>query len=246
MRIGITERGDASRDFSWTQTINNVDGAILITKHITPEFIQRLMQCNKPVIVHATCTGWGGTWLEPNVPTYENQLNNIIQLIEAGFPKNRIVLRIDPIIPTEEGIQRFRHVIDKAYSLKLIPDLRIRISVMDQYPHVRQRLLSSGHNLFYNGSFQASTSDMLFLDAVLSGYSLTFEACAESNLDNVEHVGCISSKDINILGLSLSEMSVNPQNRRGCLCLNCKTELLNNKRQCENSCLYCYWKGTQA
>lgn len=31
---------------------------------------------------------------------------------------------------------------------------------------------------------------------------------------------------------------VNMQNPNGCLCLFCKTELLN----CKHQCIYCYWK----
>lgn len=39
MRIGITERGDASIDYSWVDKVSNIDGAILITKNLTDKFI---------------------------------------------------------------------------------------------------------------------------------------------------------------------------------------------------------------
>lgn len=246
MRIGITERGDASLDLSWAPKLTNVDGAILITKNITPKFISEVIAQTKPLIVHATCTGWGSTYVERYVPDYKTQLSNIQHLIDAGFPKERIVLRIDPIIPNEEGLSRFCVVIDEAFRLNLLPDMRIRISVLDEYPHCRERLSRIGKPPFYNGYFQPPYSAFRRLGTVLDKYDLTYESCAEPNLTyepKVEQIGCISYRDLELMGLPTDEMSVNPQNRKGCLCLSCKTELLMSKQQCAHNCVYCYWKG---
>lgn len=49
-----------------------------------------------PIVVHCTCTGWGHTRMEPNVPDYKQQLSQMKKLIESGFPASRMVLRIDP------------------------------------------------------------------------------------------------------------------------------------------------------
>ena len=38
-RIGITEAGDAGLDLSWVDKLNDVDGAVVITKQITDSFI---------------------------------------------------------------------------------------------------------------------------------------------------------------------------------------------------------------
>lgn len=40
MKIGITERGDPSIDFTWTKKLDKVDGAILITKNLTGQLPQ--------------------------------------------------------------------------------------------------------------------------------------------------------------------------------------------------------------
>lgn len=246
MKIGITERGDASLDLSWKKRLNLVDGAILITKQITPAFITEVNSAEVPIIVHATCTGWGATWLEPHVPNYIYQLGGICALISSGFPKDNIVLRIDPIIPTDEGINRAEQVITKAYELGLLPNMRVRVSIMDEYPHVRERLMAYSHKPFYGGSFQADALSMYEVGEMLSKYGVTFETCAEQNLSNgrnIVHEGCVSNKDLSIMGLPIVETSINPQGRNGCLCLSCKTELLTNKRKCPHGCLYCYWKG---
>ena len=103
MKIGITERGDASIDYQWVEKLPSVDGTILITKNLTDRFIDTVIKCygnGDKLIVHATCTGWGRTDFEPNVPDYKTQLHQLKKLIKKGFPADHCVLRIDPIFPT--------------------------------------------------------------------------------------------------------------------------------------------------
>ena len=65
-KIGATDGGDAGLDLSWRDKMNTVDGAVLITKRITPAFIEAVKDLPN-VVIHATCTGYGGTVVEPNV-----------------------------------------------------------------------------------------------------------------------------------------------------------------------------------
>ena len=44
MKIGITERGDASIDYQWKGKLPSVDGAILITKNLTDQFIDTVIK----------------------------------------------------------------------------------------------------------------------------------------------------------------------------------------------------------
>ena len=147
MKIGITERGDPARDLSWTNTVRNCDGAIIITKAITNALAKNLLQLNQegfPVILHATCTGYGGTILEPHVPNYAAQLTSIVHMIQHGFPQDHIILRIDPIIPTSEDVDTATKVLDAAASMNIIPGCRVRISILDEYRHVKARLAAAG------------------------------------------------------------------------------------------------------
>ena len=81
----------------------------------------------------------------------------------------------------------------------------------------------------------------------LSKYTYRFETCAEDLItsDKFKSVGCVSLKDISLMKLerpSNIELE-NMQKRTGCHCLSCKKELLTNKEQCPNACVYCYWKN---
>lgn len=246
MKIGITERGDAGIDFTWTQKLDSVDGAIIISKKLSPQLIDALLAAQKPVVFHCSCTGWGGSWLEPNNPDYVTQLENLRELVNKGFPADNIVLRIDPIFPSPEGMARVCNVLNYV-TVHNVPVKRFRISVYDEYKHAKERIIASGHDAFYNGSFYANHDMMQFVIFTLTKYPFVFETCAEDmlsqNSNSFIQTGCVSAKDIELMGLTLpDDISENLQNRNGCHCLGVKTELLENRKRCPNGCLYCYWK----
>ena len=253
LRIGITERGDAGLDLSWTHRLSAMDGAILITKNLNDHFRQALRDAaqTKPVILHAGCTGWGGSALEPRVPRYDETLARLNAIVGDGtLPLSRCVLRIDPIVPTPEGLGAVRKVLDGMLACENLQGIRVRISVLDEYRHVKKRLRSRGWASFYPGdAFQASPEQFAAVQALLDEYhdrhGVVFETCAEPALtgDAVLRTGCVSAVDLTEMGLPVPDAGTNPQGRGGCLCLSCKTELLTCKAQCPHGCLYCYWKS---
>lgn len=258
MKIGITEQGDAGRDLSWVQKLNTsaFDGAVLITKTITKDFAEAVLAQTKPVIVHCTCTGYGGTEMEPNVFMYKDQLNAMKHLIEAGFPKHRMVLRIDPIFPTPKGLVTANAVLDYFNRLDLGVS-RIRFSVVDQYPHMLTRFASHGWGPVYpNGKpSEAQLAAVVNLFDFYKKDKRFYETCAEPELIAVaermgkghlfEQVGCVSTSDLFLMGFegfSKQNFTINPQRRHGCCCLSCKSEMLTQRHPCVNNCQYCYWK----
>lgn len=237
MRIGITEAGDAAVDLSWTKKICDCDGAIIITKNLKDEVIAELLRNKKKVILHATCTGMGGTVIEPNVPDYKTQLSQVRKLIDSGFPEEQVVVRIDPIVPTEKGLATAQKVVNAS------PVKRFRISILDAYPHIRERFREKGIPLPYGENFQASAKQFKNANEWLRKQNpqYSFESCAEPNLE-CKASGCVSERDLALLGLQSDEAFKTGLQRKGCLCLSCKTELLSNKKRCPHGCLYCYWK----
>lgn len=249
MKIGITERGDASIDYTWVEKLNSVDGAVLITKNVTDKFIETVLPFKDKVILHATVTGYGSTKLEPNVMSVMQSMKQLSKLVKAGFPVEHIVLRVDPIIPTERGVRIARDVIETGYRQGIH---RVRVSVIDMYPHVRQRFKEAGIPLPYGENFTASDEQFKAVDNMLMFLlinhfypPLIIESCAEPKMQAPTHAGCVGPKDFQILGLEppKEELETKAGQRKSCLCCSCKTELLNNKVQCPNGCLYCYWKN---
>lgn len=251
--FGITENGDASMNYEWESTMLEMDGSILITKKLTATFKNKVIEyMHRPFIIHVSCTGYGKTVLEPNLDTYQHTIDEIHNLIHyAGFPAERIVLRIDPIIPTEKGINLFENVF--RYSREKIPEVkRIRVSVMDMYPHVRKRFQNAGIPCPYgNGYFQASPAMFRDLNIKIEELKrefkdVSFESCCETKLPATTAAGCVSAKEYEILGLDKPEETRKGQ-RTGCMCLGDKKDMLTFKynetgyNHCYG-CLYCYWQ----
>ena len=229
LKIGITEAGDPAFDYSWVEKMNDMDMGILITKNITDKFIEEILKFKHKVVLHATCTGYGGTVLEKNVPDYKWQLEQVKKLISMGFPREQIVIRVDPVIPTYKGFGNLMKVVSYIHN-----DVkRFRISVLDNYKHVQERFKKNGLPVLYNGNFQASFQDFDNMDSVLrqmkSIYGVTFESCAEQYLKEAEKVGCVSQKDLSLFGLKQDTTELKGQ-RKTCLCIAGKTEMLTHKR----------------
>lgn len=243
VRIGITERGDASIDYGWEEKLNTVDGAVLITKNVTDEFISRTLPVKDKVILHATITGFGGSVLEPNVMPAEMSMEQLKALMELGFPATHIVVRVDPIIPTARGLGKAKKVIAMGADIGIT---RFRISVLDMYLHVKERFRNAGLDYPYGSRFSATDRQMADVDVMLKNVlaefpSISIECCAEPRLKVPKHTGCIGPKDFALLGLNAPREETGRKQRAECLCSSCKTELLTNKCRCPNGCLYCYW-----
>lgn len=248
-KIGITEGGDASLNYQWVSKISQVDGAILITKNVSDKFIDEVVKVKDKVIVHATITGYGGTILEPNIPDIDFSVVQINKLVLKGFQKEKIVIRVDPVIPTKKGISLFKNVVELFVKQGF---KRFRMSLIDMYPHVRERFKEKGlPNPYIGNNFSPSINQLKEIDSCIrelkSKYTdIRIESCAEKGLQETIQIGCISEYDLNLLGLTLVEkIDSKGFQRRDCLCYSGKTELLNHKEPCKYECLYCYWKKSK-
>lgn len=234
--IGITERGDGGLDLSWESKLDSVECAVIVTKSINDNLINALLRNKHKLILHCTCTGFGGTVIEPNVHDFRWTYNQICKLINSGFPKEQIVLRIDPIIPTPKALNRIETILN-LFSRTGIT--RVRYSFLDMYNHVKNRFINAGFQLPFS-SFSAPKSMIDKAYPIFKQFEdiYTFESCAE--LDK-HRLGCISQKDIDILNLDI-ELEYGTSQRPTCLCPKNKLELLNNAKQCAHRCIYCYWR----
>lgn len=236
MFVGITERGDAGLNLQrWLEVYKKsvtLDFVIAITK------APSILLANKDIlpqnlIIHATITGWGGTTMEPNVKPWNIEIDAYLQLVNIFGPE-KVVLRIDPIIPIQEGI-------DAAVSLSLFCKGRLRVSILDLYQHCEERMTIDKVNFFPR--LKALYGKNLHLQsglrtAILSKFP-NAEICGEPGFKSV---GCVSELDYKALKLPVPISSFKAKQRPACSCLSQKKELLNNRQQCSHGCLYCYWK----
>lgn len=239
--VGITESGDPFQHLDIFDRLYLAN--IIITKRLTSKLIDKLVEHKDKCILHITCTGMGGTKLEPFVPSKEQTFEKFNELIDKGFPVEQVVLRIDPIVPTSKGIYTALSVIRLFKNSRI---KRVRFSSFDIYEHVKDRFKENGLQVPYE-TFHADLKTRKHLEDIMkiSAYLMDadIEACGEPNLQTTS--GCISQKDIDILGLTDKIiLAGSADQRKVCLCPSNKKELIKCKPEpCSNGCLYCFWKN---
>lgn len=232
-KIGITEAGEVAFNLDVFDRL--YEGNIIITKRLSDKVIEKLVEYKDKIILHLDCTGFGGSVVEPFVPTVEQTYEKFKTLIGFGFPLSHVVLRIDPVIPTNKGIEVARKVLE-VFRDTGIP--RIRFSVLDMYNHVKDRFKEAGFPIPYE-TFHAPYEVRLKIYEMFKSYGADIETCAEPGFPETS---CLSQKDIDILGLRITLEGSKGQ-RKNCGCPANKTELIKGKpHQCEHKCTYCFWK----
>ena len=248
--VGMTEFSDPVFDRSWERwVLEKRNPTILITKNfgkLIQEYPLILAQDN--ILIHATVTGYGGSFMEPNVrPPQE-----ILDWLRSNIYKERVVIRIDPIIPIEPFISQSKQIYDYC---KTLGYKRFRISILDLYKHVLDRferevnsssflydlkkayaydpLLTHEHTMHAPLVLRKKVIDM-FPDAVV---------CGEPG---IKCEGCISRKDLELMKVKLEKRYPLCEQREFCSCLGIKKQLVKSGT-CEHGCLYCYmFKNAQA
>lgn len=238
--IGVTEAGEIA--FMLDAFDRLYKGNIIITKRLTEPLIAKLVENKEKIILHLTCTGMGGTKIEPLVPKLEKTREMFGKLLEASFPAEHVVLRIDPIVPTGKGLSTAFNVMDSFGDTGI---KRVRVSFLDMYDHVKERFNESGVKLPYETFHEKRKVRIVAyeeLEDYGKQYGFTLEACGEPDIKSVP---CLSQKDIEILGLEKDIILEGKKDQRStCSCPANKKELLTGFKphRCENKCLYCYWK----
>lgn len=237
--IGITESGDPSFNLDIFDRLYK--GNIIITKRLTNKLNEKLIEFKDRIILHLDVTGFGNTKIEPFVPTIEETYNKFKELIENGFPIEHVVLRIDPVIPTDKGINVCKNVLER---FKECGIKRVRFSILDMYNHVKKRFKENGFPIPYDtfhAPIELRTKVFNLFKDYGNKYGFEVETCAEPDF---ESISCLSQKDIDILGLTNEIVLIgNKGQRKNCGCPMNKKELIKGKpHRCEHKCTYCFWK----
>ena len=230
---------------SWRSKTDRVDGLILITKNITDRvFLKTVMKYKHKVIVHASITTLGGSYIEKSVAPWEESIHVLNEFFKI-FPIDQLVLRVDPIIPTDKVLKKVEQLIERS----LVK--RIRFSFIDNYKHIIKRGLVLPWTSFHPPIELVENTVNLMKDFENKGYQI--ECCAENYPAIIppywSACGCVSTRDLDILKIEYdykdNSLLQTSKQRKSCNCLSIKTELINLKTdpvRCTNGCLYCYWR----
>ena len=240
--IGITETSDPCFHLDLFDKLYEAN--IIITKNLSTKLIEKLIENKDRSILHMTVTGMGGSKIEPFVPEPIKTLDAVNLLISKGFPVKQIVLRVDPIIPTEKGIETALNVLLLFQNVGI---KRLRISFLDMYKHTKERFISHNVRLPYE-TFHADKTvrkeafNKICDTAIKMGYDI-IQTCGEPDFENTP---CISQMDVDILGMTDKIiLQGKKEQRTHCGCPANKRQLISwedSKVKCANKCLYCYMK----
>lgn len=253
--IGITNQYDASVDLSIFDRLRPIFN-IIITRDLSSSlFLQKLLEHKTNIILHVIVNGFGNTPMEPYSPHPRKMFMDIQRLIASGFPKNQIILRIDPVIPNEQGISALKLVLETFSSLR-IKRCRIRLFHCNKNVYTRvgwNYLNAMGFpNPYYreveNKIYKSAAAFHISqLESVLKEYEhlYEFETCERENLNHSHYgIGCVSNKDLRVFGVTDVDLQPNFERKDGCLCPVNVVELQKpSKEQCKFKCLHCTKKS---
>jgi len=141
--IGITENGDPTLDLSWINKTDNLSMVVLTTKNpgaLINSTLSPIIKAIKDKLVIECCiTGYGKTPFEPNVSSVSVTIMMINSLINKGY---NVVIKIDPIIPTIQGLEKVKNVIDLLLINSLLNKVSFKYGFIQEYPHFTNRFIS--------------------------------------------------------------------------------------------------------
>ncbi|MCC8165298.1 MAG: DUF1848 domain-containing protein [Planctomycetes bacterium] len=232
----IVRRVDRSRKLEaivlWTKDIRNLvrhDGLARVVRTV-------------PTVVNYTVTGLAGTDWEPRVPRFDRQLDDLAAVVRL-IPPRAIRWRFDPIVPTDDWLDRFRAVHDGLESV-LGPVDTVTVSFPDPYRKAVARTVAAG--LEWPTVSPARRREMLA--ALVAEFDREREGnpvrlCCEPellDLPGVAQARCVDGDLFQELyGLALGGLPKDGGQRAHCGCV-VSTDIGAYTNVCGHGCLYCY------
>lgn len=135
-------QNDASIDFAWYHQLKeNPDQEMdLLVRNLNPDMLHALLSVGSQVHLYMAVSGYSGTIVEPNTRGMDQILDTAADLLQKGFPRDHLILLIDPIIPTKKGIKRADEV---CYQFRGIVN-NVVAAPMILYPVMKKRFKEAG------------------------------------------------------------------------------------------------------
>lgn len=237
-----------------TLTANDIDALYIITKHDGLP-MRRILNIQKPKIIHFSITTLGNTKYEPGVMKWQDMIERVGKFIKQGLDPNMVTLRVDPIVPGVTQIKDVDALIKKASEFGI---KNVRFSVMDYYRTTSIFMKNLGYDYEKHGYIKVpNTNGEFYTHAkpeVIKGisekmlqiankYGVKLSTCAEPGvIPGITKQGCLSVQQINnVLGTHIEDKGLaNSKQRPLCSCYGGKVDVLRYDQRCSSSCVYCY------
>jgi len=238
--VWVTETSDPF--FHWEpvgEVAASGEPVVVYSKNLVPlDFFRD----NPRVALGLTITGWGDTWLEPGVIAPEPMVAHFNKAAEA-IGSDRLRLRVDPGIPTAEGLQRAAAVLAGIAApvrtiTSIIQFYKGHDALFSRLGIDRSRYtLRSGRAVYPQPELAAWwLGELLRVRPDFAGF-VSF--CGMPyQVEGAEHTGCVD--DALLAAIRVTDFKRVPPGRQrpGCRCVITKRQALGGP--CTHGCLYCY------
>lgn len=238
--------------FGNTFTANDMDAMYIITKHDGLP-MRKILQIQKPKIIHFSITTLGATKWEPGVMKWQDMIERVGSFIKQGLDPKMVTLRIDPIIPGVTKLKDVEALIKRASELGI---KNVKFSVLDYYSTTAPFMMNlgydyekSGYEKLPNGKFKRNAKPEIIKGVsekmlqIANKYGVKLSTCAEPGvIPGISKQGCLSVQQVNnILGTHIEDKGeANNKQRQLCTCYGGKVDVLQYNSNCASSCMYCY------
>ena len=238
--------------FGNTLTANDMDAMYIITKHDGLP-MRKILQIQKPKIIHFSITTLGNTKWEPGVMKWQDMIERVGSFIKQGLDPKMVTLRIDPIVPGITKIKDVEALIKRASELGI---KNVKFSVMDYYrttsifmKNLGYDYEKNGYEKLPNGEFKPNAKPEIVKGVsekmlqIANKYGVKLSTCAEPGvIPGISKQGCLSVDQVNnILGTHIEDKGEdNNKQRKLCTCYGGKVDVLKYDSNCASSCMYCY------
>ena len=217
--------------------------------------------------VFVTITGYGGTWMEPEVPTIDVALEGVRRIREKVTVSQAVVWRYDPIVLTERTFTEQWHVENFAYLCQSWKGLTGRVVVSNV--HVSGSYEPVGRALAARTASQGDRLRLLgyadFVDlacrlkAIANAHDISLGVCCSRKItpEHTAQVGlrntaCVNPIDLAAMNLSLATIGKSRKQRKGAISLGyaectCGDSIdIGATHTCQHGCAYCYANRSRA
>lgn len=192
-RIGIAD--SAETKLSWAGKIDGADGVVAVVRAITPEFRRKAAEHKEKLIIHIICPS--------DLAGIHPLCEQASGLVADGFPKQRVVIRMDIPLAPDDGINRAYSAME-AFMATGFSRFRINVTGANSFLRDGQGVSSMTSQLAkIDETLRKARKSWTYLGKPAG--DLRLESEKDSSLKETTKCGCPSRYDLMLLGLAPAE-----------------------------------------
>ena len=132
----FNRKGDnPTLSYEWVNNLSDIN--IIRTRFLDDKFIDVVNAYKSKLYLHIVISGFGQTPLEPESPTVKYMFFALDKLIKSGFPQNKILIIVDPIILNLNGLKALELLLKLFTEYNVLRLRIIRFELLSQNDYER-------------------------------------------------------------------------------------------------------------